>query len=291
MAKEFGGKFSPNGATPGALPTRAVNASGGFRSAAMFFAPLPLVLTGWGQMTAGNIAFLLRDSLAFVLLILGAFLLREGLRAEAAYRAERSARRPAFPRKIFAAVFCGLGVTAALWGGNGVLVPSALGLFACALHLFAFGLDPLQDKGEAGLETLADRRVAAAVADGEAHVLAMLDAAGTLRDRVLRQRIEGFANAAREMFRTVEDDPRDLADARRYLGVYLSGARAATEKFAQMYNRNPDMAARADYEALIADLQAGFDARRKEMLLDDRSDLDVEIDVLRDRLRREGVES
>ena len=46
---------------------------------------------------------------------------------------------------------------------------------------------------------------------------------------------------------------------------------------------------RADYEALLDDLEKNFSARTKAMLLDDRSDLNVEIEVLRERLMREGV--
>jgi hypothetical protein len=91
------------------------------------------------------------------------------------------------------------------------------------------------------------------------------------------------------LFRTVEEDPRDLTGARKYLGVYLMGARDATVKFADVYARTGDPHARADYEALLDDLEQNFAARTRKMLLDDRSDLTVEIEVLRDRLQREGV--
>jgi 5-bromo-4-chloroindolyl phosphate hydrolysis protein len=91
------------------------------------------------------------------------------------------------------------------------------------------------------------------------------------------------------MFRTVEEDPRDLTGARKYLGVYLLGAKDATVKFADLYSRTRDEKARADYEALLDDLEKSFAARTQKMLLDDRSDLDVEIEVLRERLEREGV--
>jgi hypothetical protein len=87
----------------------------------------------------------------------------------------------------------------------------------------------------------------------------------------------------------VEDDPRDLTGARKYLGVYLLGARDATSQFADLYARNRNEEARADYEALLDDLETTFTARTNKMLLDDKSSLDVEIEVLRDRLAREGV--
>ena len=91
------------------------------------------------------------------------------------------------------------------------------------------------------------------------------------------------------MFRTIEDDPRDLTSARKYLSVYLMGARDATVKFADFYARSGDAQAKADYTALLDDLEANFAAQTGKLLIDNRTDLDIEIDVLRDRLAREGV--
>ena len=67
------------------------------------------------------------------------------------------------------------------------------------------------------------------------------------------------------------------------------GARDASVKFADIYSRTRDAEARKDYMALLDDLEQNFAARTRKMLQDDRTDLTVEIDVLRDRLQREGV--
>ena len=47
--------------------------------------------------------------------------------------------------------------------------------------------------------------------------------------------------------------------------------------------------ARADYVTLLDDLEANFTGKTQKLLIDDRSDLTVEIEVLRERLEREGV--
>jgi hypothetical protein len=117
----------------------------------------------------------------------------------------------------------------------------------------------------------------------------MSDAMLRAGDRQLMARLERFQTTARDLFRTVENDPRDLTAVRKYLGVYLLGARDATVKFAEIWSRSRDPQARTDYEALLNDLEQNFAARTQKMLLDDRSDLTVEIEVLRERLDREGV--
>ena len=119
----------------------------------------------------------------------------------------------------------------------------------------------------------------------------MTDAMKRAEDRKMELKLETFQATARDLIRTVEEDPRDLTAARKYLGVYLMGARDATVKFADVYSRTRDTQARDDYAVLLDDLSDNFAARTRKLLVDDRSDLNIEIDVLRDRLQREGVQT
>ena len=65
------------------------------------------------------------------------------------------------------------------------------------------------------------------------------------------------------------------------------GARDATVKFADLYAQTRDARARSDYEALLSDLETTFAARSQQFLTNDAGALDVEIQVLRDRLQFE----
>ncbi|MBN2905163.1 MAG: 5-bromo-4-chloroindolyl phosphate hydrolysis family protein [Rhodobacteraceae bacterium] len=297
MAQRYGGKFSPTpGETPGQTggqtpPPRhpfhgkAPSRAGG-RANAMFFVPLALVPRAFASDPTG-----LALSLgAFGLLLLAAWLTREGLRAEDAWAARKIARRPAIPRKIFGSALTGAGLFLAGIGPEAGFVPPAIfAVLGTVLHSAAFGLDPLRDKGMEGVDTFQQDRVARVIDEAEKHLTTMTEAIRRAGDRGLEARVDRFQSTVREMFRTVEEDPRDLTAARKYLVVYLLGARDATVKFADLYSRTRDISARADYEALLADLESNFSARTRALLLDDRSDLDVEIEVLRERLQREGV--
>ncbi len=294
MARRYGGEFSPDGKAPNTPPPSRHPFHGKTRSRAggrvnfLFIAPLPLVFRAFTSDPVG----LALDLSAFGLLILAAWLTREGLKAEDAYYARRIARRPAIPRKIFGSVLTGAGLFLAGFGPDGgVLNPVIFAVLGMVLHGFSFGLDPLKDKGPEGIDTFQQDRVARVVDEGEKYLTAMHDAIRRAGDRALIARVETFKNTARAMFRTVENDPRDLTAARKYLVVYLMGARDATIKFADLYARNHDAQARADYEALLTDLEQNFASRTRDLMLDDRADLNVEIEVLRERLQREGVRS
>jgi hypothetical protein len=220
------------------------------------------------------------------LVILSSWLTREGLKAEAAYNARKLARRPALPRKALGALLTGAAVAVGgVIADQGLVYPVLYALVGAGLHLGAFGLDPMADKGMEGIDAFQTGRVAKAVEEGEAHLAAMKDAILRARDGTLERRVDQFAAAARGLFRTIEADPGDLTAARKYLSVYLMGARDATVKFVDHYAQTRDTATRADYEALLADLETTFAEKTKTFLTNSRSDLDVEIAVLRDRLK------
>ncbi|GAA6202352.1 5-bromo-4-chloroindolyl phosphate hydrolysis family protein [Aquicoccus sp. SU-CL01552] len=297
MAQRFGGKFSPD---PEAAPEGDADAGAplrgayhgaqvdpvGARANALFLPAALLVFLSFG---GGAVSMALGLAAAGTL-ALAAWLVREGLRAEAAYAARRVARRPVLPRKMLASLLTGIGAGLAAYRTEpGLVAPLLYGGAALGLHALAFGIDPLRNKGMEGIDSFQQDRVARAVAEAEGYLATMSEAVRRAGDRKIEARVEQFQKIARDLFRTVEEDPRDLTGARKYMSVYLMGARDATIKFADLYARTPDRQARVDYTALLDDLEQNFAARTRKMLTDDHSDLTVEIEVLRDRLNREGV--
>src|SRR6056297_3116263 len=290
MAQRFGGKFSPgaDGTPPppqggyrGARRTRV-----GGRVNMLFFAPLPL---GFRAFFGGPVEMALNLS-ALGLLLLAAWLTREGLRAQEAYEARRIARRPAIPRKIFASLLTGAGLGLAGFAtGGGLIEPLIYAVAGTALHSLAFGLDPLRDKGTDGVDSFQTDRVARVVDQAEEYLTSMSDTIRRTGDRALESRLDQFQITVRDMLRTVEDDPRDLTKARKFLGVYLMGARDASVKYADLATRAPNPEAREKYLALLSDLEQNFTAKTRALMADSTTDLHIEIEVLRDRLEREGV--
>jgi hypothetical protein len=222
------------------------------------------------------------------MLLLGAWLTREGLIAQEAYEARKIARRPAMPRKIVGALCTGLGLALAIAAAGSLTTAILLGALGTVLHLFAFGFDPMTSKGMEGIDVFQQDRVARAVDEAERHLAAMSDAVARAADRNVEARVERFQNTAREMFRTVEEDPRDLSASRRYLGVYLLGAKDAAIKYADIATRTTDDEAKIKFLALLDDLESTFSAKTRKLLLDDKADLDIEIEVLTDRLNAEN---
>ncbi|MDF3607791.1 5-bromo-4-chloroindolyl phosphate hydrolysis family protein [Paracoccus sp. DMF-8] len=295
MAKRYTGRYSPDTQRDqprgSDLPARAIPGDirhpQESRTRWVTIAATPLLVSAFFQDP-----LIMATSLAgFGILASGMWMTREGLRAEAAYNARRVARRPAFPRKLFGGVLTGLGLAVGSYEPGTAAMAGAgiIGVVGSILQWLTFGTDPMRDKGMEGIDSFQQDRVARIVAEGEDYLRAMRDAILRTGDRRLEARVHLFSATARELFARVEEDPGDLAAARRYLGVYLMGARDATVKFADLYAQTRDERARADYEALLADLETNFAARTRQLIEGSRTNLDIEMQVLSERLAREGI--
>ena len=289
MAKRFGGRFSPQGQSlndppPRPAPTPLPHPLQS-RTRWITIMGIPFLLSAFWQDPVGLVAHLA----AFGSLATGMMLTREGLQAEAAYDARRVARRPAVPRKLFGGILTGLGLAAGSYVPGAEAGAAVIGVAAGVLHWLSFGSDPMRDKGMEGIDTFQQDRAHRIIGEGEAHLVAMQDAILRTGDRRLDARVGMFAATARKLFAKIEQDPGDISATRRYLGIYLQGARDATVKFADLYAQTRDPRARQDYETLLSDLEMQFAARTRKLAEGDKANLDIEISVLRDRLLREGV--
>lgn len=294
MAERFGGRYSPGGEPPlkhggqassyqaPLTPTR--KPGGGWRARALFLLSFVFLVPAFG----GTPIAMTLDLAAGGCLILSSWLSYEGLRARAEWEARSIARRPGIPRLLLAAGATGIGL---FLGGlaNGLsLYPVLYAILGSLLHLGAFGLDPFTDKGAIGADSFQSTRAARTLGEAEKTLADMREAILTLRNRNLAARVERFADQVRLLMDRVERDPGDLAAARKYLSVYLQGARDATLKFVALWEQNHDEKAREDYQSLLDDLEATFARGTDALLRNDRTRLDIEVEVLRDRLKAEG---
>ncbi|MEM9139855.1 MAG: 5-bromo-4-chloroindolyl phosphate hydrolysis family protein, partial [Pseudomonadota bacterium] len=270
-AKRFGGQFSPGG-NPNPGSGKPVNKFRGkkassvdVRTLLLFVLPTPILLaalSAMGEAQPFRLVFLL---VAYGALLLGAWLVREGQKAAAAYEARDIARPPAFPRKLVAAGLAGIGVFLASWMsrlagdvlefGGDLITALIFGAITIGAHIAAFGIDPMKAKGlESGIAQAELHRVADALDKAESKLKSIEKYAHELRDREIDDRVGRLNATVRDMIQIVEKDPRDLSRARRYLGVYLKGAEDATRKYAENHERLDDPKIRTDYMALLTDL-------------------------------------
>jgi 5-bromo-4-chloroindolyl phosphate hydrolysis protein len=257
----------------------------------MFLLPLPVLFAAIAALSGGNLSGLLGNAAGYGLFLAGALLLRRGLLSEAEYARRRVARAP-WPLKTLGSGIIALatGVTAWLGAGQNPLIAVAFGLAALLGCYLTYGFDPRAAKrftDRDGVDTT--DRVLEALTQAEQGIAAIEQATRDIRNAELNNRLRRIAALARQILKLLEEDPRDLRRARKFLNVYLDGAKQVTEGYAKTHGRVSAPELEDNFRRVLATIEEVFQEQQQKLLETDVTDLDVRIEVLTTQLKREGV--
>ncbi len=108
---------------------------------------------------------------------------------------------------------------------------------------------------------------------------------------ILGQRIDRVVALTNRILERIRQDPRDLRRARKFMNVYLDGAAEVAERLVRLQQNDraaaEQMAPRM--VALLAAMERAAEELHQRLLANDTLDLDVQIEVLEQRIQREGL--
>jgi 5-bromo-4-chloroindolyl phosphate hydrolysis protein len=256
----------------------------------MFLLTLPVMIAAVVAMARGLLVPMIGNAVGYGLLLGGAWLLWRGLVSEADYERRLVAKTPQ-PLKAFGGSLIGLGTGLTAWLGVGHHpgIAFAFGLVALLGCRLFYGVDPGAAKrvtAASGLDTT--DQVLSALAQAERSIAAVEQSSRDIRQPELNQRLRRVAALAREILTLLEEDPRDLRRARKFLNVYLDGVQRVVEGYARTHARaaSPDLD--ANFRRVLTSIEEVFQEQRRKLLESDIMDLDVQIEVLASQLKREG---
>jgi len=258
---------------------------------APFLLAVPLVT----NLLAGDVVQIVALAVSLASLLGACALVEAGLAREAEYHARTIAKAPRPPRKLLGAVLAGAGVLVGAWWGAGTgpalaVVLAALAAIGCGL---AYGRDPRQDKGlapelarKAGVKT---EQVIEAITEAEAKLRDIERLAGSLHNRELTGRLGRIVAQGRAVLAQIEKDPSDLRRARRFLVTYLDGTRDVVRKFKEQQKDLVDTELAESFRHVLDTVERVFAEQEEVLKRNETMDLEVQIEVLRTQLEREGV--
>lgn len=257
----------------------------------VFLLPIPVLLAAITSLARGHLGGLFDNVVCYALFLTGAVLLRRGLRAEADYMRRQVAKAP-WPFKTLG---CGIiaiatGLTAWTSANHPPSVALVFGLLALLGGYLAYGFDPRRAKRFTDRDGVdSTDRVVEALAQAEQSILAIENSTREIRNTELNSRLRRIVGQARQILKMLEEDPRDLRRARKFLNVYLDGARQVTEGYARMHGRTSTPELEDNFRRVLTTIEEVFGEQQQKLLEADVTDLDVQIEVLNTQLKREGV--
>lgn len=263
----------------------------GFGRFILYALSVPFGIAALASLVGGSPLGLLVNGAAFGLVAVGARLTGQGIAAQQVYDARTIASPPRLPMKLFGALAVSAGAGVGAWYSGSYGPFAALGFFGAALvgHVLFFGPDPRKAKGEVGGHGFTPAEVAAAVDEARAKIEAIKKTGRRIKVREFTARLNRICDIAGSIVTNIEQDPGDLRRARKFLNIYLDSARQVTEKYAKTHENIDDAKLEHNFRDLLVNMENAFEDHRERLLRNDKLDLDVEMEVLSDQLRREGI--
>lgn len=263
----------------------------GLRGALLYVLASPLALAAIVFLAKGSLFAALTAGSAFGLVVLGGALNRRAILEELVASRRRFAPRWRVPVRYLAALSLGTGTALAAYGavGQGAAVSLAFG----ALAVFGFHLSYRLPRPQAVLgaphPAVRDEGLRRALAEAEGRILTIEKAALQVGNRELEQRLKRIAAHGRAVLEHIVARPDERFRARKFLNVYLEGAERVASRYARTHRLVRGRQLEQNFRNVLGEIERVFERQLEQLSEHDVFDLDVQIEVLRKQLEREGI--
>lgn len=256
------------------------------RGLLLYFLPIALIPATIIALGKGNLLGIIVNASGFALYVFAAWCLRKGLQAESPIT-----RTPKLPLKMLAAIITALATGMIAWLGAQQTLPVAL-IFAGGAFLgmyLSYGFDLRQKKKIADAQGYSGDEILRMLEESSLIIRSIEQANDKIRNTELNQRIENICAIADRILAEIESDPRDIRRARKFLNVYLDGAKQVTEGYARTHQQTQSGQLEQNFRNVLETIETVFQEQHQKLLEEDVFDLDVKIEVLTTQLKREGI--
>jgi len=260
------------------------------KAIALFVLPSPLVLAALAALIGGDVwRFGLSGGALASVWTAGALAWR-GAVAEARYLLGEQPDLPRIPFKLLSAATTAGGATlAALAGDHTAAAAIVFGGLGAAGHVAFFGRDlrppRIRITTVDGVDAGGVRRQ---LEQAYGRLRRIESAALSLAVPEFRERLSRVARIGRDVLAEIEHDPRDAARARRFLNLYLESAEHVTLEYARTDGRQREPRVDERFRALLGEMERTFAEQHRRLADHDLLALDVDMEVLRARLKQDG---
>lgn len=247
---------------------------------------IPLFIAVILALLQTNIHAFLLNSLAFALFYATAKLSTKGFAQESEYLHSTLTKAPKIPYKTIAAFMLGGSTFFSAWvaGDKSFISSLFLAVIATLGYYLYYGFDPKKDK----LDNLGDVSAAfvlETIGEAKTKLSNIEKHMDQIEDRLLHGKLDIAMTKANNILDTIQEDPKDIRVARKFLIVYIDGIAKVTDSYVAMDEEDIHSDTKEKLYGLMDDLDSRFDKELERLKNNNQFDLDVHIDVLKEQIK------
>lgn len=261
----------------------------------LYILPFPLLPAAFFALADGESVKALVRFAGFALAMAGATAIRRGIRLDNEAIRRKLRRRASTVRyRAVGAALAAAGTFLVAWLGlesgpgllGGILYALAV-LLGCYLYYDFDG--PGRKDPEIAAVGITTEELVELLDEAEGRIVAIENASRDIRNLEFRDRLRQIAAGARGILETIERDPVDARRARKFLKVYLDGARQVTEGYARTHRGQAEPELEDNFRRVLGTIETVIEEQQQKLRENNVDDLDVKIEVLQMQLEKEGV--
>jgi 5-bromo-4-chloroindolyl phosphate hydrolysis protein len=263
-----------------------------YRGILLFLLPTPLLPAAIIALAQGHVFTMAVNLSGFGLMILAAIFTRKGiLLDEKAKSRKLQRRRGKIHYRLLSAFILAAATALVSWfaTGNGLIVSVVYGMVTLVAYYLYYGLDETRSTANFSAVGVTAEEVITAIDEAEAKLVEIETARSKIPDPELKRRLKTIIKETHKILQIIEDDPKDLRRARKFLKVYLEGMRRVTIGYAAMHRDTPQPELEQNFKNVLTTIEKIVTEQQTKLLENDVMELDVQIEVLELQLKKEGV--
>lgn len=247
---------------------------------------IPLFISLVFALIAINIKAVIYNGIAFFLFLAVARIAQKGLVAESEYDASIFTKAPKVSYKNYAGyLLAGSTFFATYVAGEQSFTKAVfLAIVSFAGYYLLYGMDPTKDKlenlGDVSadfvIETLQEAREKL---DSIREDMKQIDASA------LHQKLLTAVNKSETILQTIQEDPKDVRIARKFLIVYIDGIKNVTKAYTSLDEKEITQERKEKLNVLMDDVEIRLNKELARLKENNNFDLDVHIDVLNAQIK------
>jgi hypothetical protein len=261
------------------------------KAAVLFVLPLPLAFATVSALITGDLSRLALAGGALACLWGAGVLVLRALVADARYFLGERHAPPMMPLKLLSAAMTAPGAgLAALAGGHTAAAALVFAVLGGVGHVLFYGRDlKLPPIRVAPIEGIDSAAVRLQLEQAYGRLRSIERAARAVGVPEFRDRLWRIASIGRSTLGEIERNPTGAARARRFLNLYLDSAQRVALEYARTQLQVRNQPVELNFRQLLIDMETTFAEQHKRLVARDLLSLDVDIEVLNARLKREGL--